>query len=221
MAPVREGAGRLVDGVNLQRKLWLMSRELSEAEVEAFRAEVCKVAVELFVDRGYEAVTIREIARRVGCSAMTPYRYYANKAEIFDAVRSECFARFGEWVQREVAAFAPDLGPIERIRALGRCYIGFALVEPRAYRMMFEVERLEPTDGVYERDLKPWYPLLDATRDAVAAGAIKGDVETLAHLFWACLHGIVALHHAGRLRLGRTLDDLVEPSLDLMLRGLP
>ncbi len=194
-----------------------MPRELSEEEVVAFRSDLCREAVDLFVERGYEAVTIREIARRMGCSAMTPYRYFANKAEIFDAVRSECFARFGEWIQREVAEHPADLAPIERVRALGRAYVGFALAEPRAYRMMFEVERLDPSESMSERDRESWYPLLDATRAAVEAGAIRGDPEVLAHLFWAGLHGIVALHQANRLQLGKSLDELVEPALSLFL----
>lgn len=194
-----------------------MPRELSEEEVLAFRSGLCRVAVDLFVERGYEAVTIREIARRLGCSAMTPYRYFANKAEIFDAVRSECFVRFGEWMRRGVADLAADVDPVERVRALGRSYVGFALAEPRAYRMMFEVERLEPTLQINERDVATWYPLLDATKAAVEAGALRGDPEVLAHLYWAGLHGIVALHHANRLQLGKSLDDLIEPALALFL----
>lgn len=196
-----------------------MPRELSPDEVASFRADLSRVAVDLFVERGYEAVTIREIARRIGCSAMTPYRYFANKAEIFDAVRSECFARFGQWIGREVERMPAGIDPLERLRVLGRCYVRFALAEPRAYRMMFEVERIEPTDDLDPRDLESWYPLLDATRDAVAAGVIRGDPEVLAHLYWAGLHGIVALHHARRLQLGKSIDDLIEPALDLFLRG--
>ncbi len=194
-----------------------MARELTEEEVIAFRAGLCRVAVDLFVERGYEAVTIREIARRLGCSAMTPYRYFANKAEIFDAVRSECFGRFGEWMQRESALHAPDLDPVERLRALGRSYVGFALAEPRAYRVMFEVERVDPSEFPPARDLESWYPLLEAATAAVSAGALRGDPEVVAHLLWAALHGIVALHHANRLQLGKSLDDLVEPALSLLL----
>jgi AcrR family transcriptional regulator len=192
-----------------------MPRELTEGEVDSFRTALCRVAVDLFVERGYEAVTIRAITRRMGCSAMTPYRYFANKADIFDAVRSQCFARFGEWIQAEVEGFSEDTPPIERLRALGRCYVRFALAEPRAYRVMFEVERVNPPQTVDDRDLESWYPLLEATRAAVAAGDIAGDAEVLAHLYWAALHGIVALHHAGRLQLGKSIDDLVEPALDL------
>lgn len=192
-----------------------MPRELTDTQVDSFRTALCRVAVDLFVERGYEAVTIREITRRMGCSAMTPYRYFANKAEIFDAVRGECFARFGGWIRAEVETFDESTAPIERLRGLGRCYVRFALAEPRAYRVMFEVERVNPPQNVDERDLDSWYPLLEATRAAVVAGDIAGDPEVLAHLYWAGLHGIVALHHAGRLQLGKSIDDLIEPALDL------
>ena len=191
-----------------------MPRELTDEEIASFRSQLSRVAVDLFVDRGYQAVTIREIARRLGCSAMTPYRYFSNKAEIFDAVRSECFARFAEVVRAEVERFAADTRPIERLRRLGRCYVRFALAEPRAYRMMFAVESVEPPPAVAESDIESWYPLLDATRAAVAAGEVDGDPEVLAHLYWGTLHGIISLHHAGRLQLGKAIDELVEPALD-------
>lgn len=191
-----------------------MPRELTEEEISSFRDRLSHVAVDLFTARGYEAVTVREIARRLGCSAMTPYRYFANKGEIFDAVRSECFARFAEWMRREIESFDPAMAPVERLRRLGRCYVRFALAEPRAYRMMFEVERLDPPEVLPERDVESWQPLLEATRAAVASGEVEGDPEVLAHLYWAGLHGIVALHHAGRLKLGKTIDELIEPALD-------
>ncbi len=191
-----------------------MPRELSAAEVDRFRASLSSVAVDLFVERGYAGVTMRELARQLGCSPMTPYRYFANKAEIFDAVRSACFSRFGEWLARATAG-DDDLGASERLRVLGRCYVDFAIAEPRAYRMMFEVERFEEEETIPAHDRETWYPLLDAVRDAVGEGLMRGDPEILAHLFWSTLHGIVSLHHAGRLGLGKSLDDLVEPAFDM------
>ena len=193
-----------------------MPRELTEDQVGRFRNSLSALACELFVERGYSGVTMRELARHLGCSPMTPYRYFSNKAEIFDAVRSACFARFGEWLESEMAD-QRDLPPLETLRALGRAYIGFALAEPRAYRMMFEVERFEEGNPVPEPDRETWYQLLDATRSAVDEGAIVGEPEVIAHLIWATLHGIVSLHHTGRLRLGKTIEDLVEPAFDLIL----
>ncbi len=197
-----------------------MPRQLSEAEVSAFRSEICRVAVEVVVARGYQAVTMREIARRLGCSAMTPYRYFANKSEIFAAVRAECVARFREWMEREAARAADVDDPIEVLRRMGRAYVAFALAEPRAYRLMFEVAELAPGAGAVPRaEAETWGMLLEAARSAVARGALKGDPEVVAHLFWAGFHGIVALHHSGRLQLGKTLDDLIEPTLDLLTGG--
>jgi AcrR family transcriptional regulator len=149
---------------------------------------------------------------------MTPYRYFASKDEIFDAVRTAAFARFAD--RQERAASGP--GDVrERLLALGRDYVAFARKEPDAYRIMFELGQ----DGLSERrelwteSKRAWRPMHTAVADAVAAGPFGGDVETLAHLFWAGVHGIVTLHLAGKLELGRTLEELVEPMLTTLFAG--
>jgi hypothetical protein len=55
--------------------------------------------------------------------------------------------------------------------------------------------------------------------EAVDSGALAGDPDTLAHLFWSGVHGIVALHLAGKLALGRSLSDLIEPFIQLSIAG--
>ena len=67
---------------------------LSETELEAFRDVLCKSAVRLFAEHGYQGVTMRALAADLGCSPMTPYRYFKNKAEIFAAVQTAAFDRF-------------------------------------------------------------------------------------------------------------------------------
>ena len=77
---------------------------LSPVEVEAFRDSLCAVATERFAERGYEGVTLRGLARELGCSPMTPYRYFENKAEIFEAVRTAAFERFAAALQQALDA---------------------------------------------------------------------------------------------------------------------
>lgn len=43
-------------------------------------------ALRLFADKGYEAVSIAEIANAVGCSAPALYKHYKNKQELLDAI---------------------------------------------------------------------------------------------------------------------------------------
>jgi len=66
-------------------------RILSEDEIQDFRTSLCEVAERLFADCGYEGVTLRAIAAELGCSPMTPYRYFDNKEAIFTAVRMAAF----------------------------------------------------------------------------------------------------------------------------------
>ena len=69
---------------------------LSQVQVDDFRTALCGAATRLFAEQGYEGVTMRALAKSLDCSPMTPYRYFKNKAEIFDTVRSAGANRFGD-----------------------------------------------------------------------------------------------------------------------------
>lgn len=58
---------------------WLRRKESRPAEVLA-------AALELFVERGFAATRLEDVANRAGVSKGTLYLYYANKAELFKAV---------------------------------------------------------------------------------------------------------------------------------------
>ena len=71
-----------------------MPRNLSATAVDAFRARLCAVAEQRFARSGVEGVTMRQLADALGCSPMTPYRYFRDKDEILAAVRAAAFDRF-------------------------------------------------------------------------------------------------------------------------------
>jgi len=191
-----------------------LPRTLREAEIEAFRARLCAAATRLFAERGIEGATMRALAAELGCSPMTPYRYFGSKEQILAAVRESAFERFGEACRRAVEGVGD---PCQRVRVLARAYVDFARREPDAYRVMFQLDRPGPLGP----PPKPggWSVLLGTLEEAVATGRLAGDPQTLAHLAWVSLHGVVTLHFADRLNLGRSLDELVEATTDHFLRG--
>jgi len=197
-----------------------MPRSLRPEDVEAFRADLCGAATRLFAERGFQGVTMRALAGALGVSPMTPYRYFRNKDEIFQAVRSDAFRRFGERIE---AAAAGRRCPLERIRETGRAYVRFALDEPHAYRIMFQLDPPAADaqhDPVQQKELeRGWQVLHHAMLDAVEAGLLRGDPVTLAHLAWLPLHGLVTLHLSDHLRLQRSLEALAEPVLDHFFHG--
>ncbi len=56
---------------------------------EARPEEITGAALELFVERGYAATRLEDVAARAGVSKGTLYLYFANKAELFKAVVRE------------------------------------------------------------------------------------------------------------------------------------
>jgi AcrR family transcriptional regulator len=187
---------------------------LSETEVEAFRDVLCKSAVRLFAEHGYEGVTMRALTADVGCSPMTPYRYFKNKAEIFGAVQSEAFERFGNALEDAVHE---EQSHNVRLRALCWAYVRFALEDPYAYRIMFELDPAQRPGRPEDADLRSWTFMHKAVEQAAADGALTGDPIILAHLLWSGVHGLVALHLSGMLIMGHGLEELIEALLDLRL----
>ncbi|MEA5098800.1 MAG: helix-turn-helix domain-containing protein, partial [Burkholderiaceae bacterium] len=56
---------------------------------EARPGEILAVALDLFVERGYAATRLEEVAQRAGVSKGTLYLYFAGKEELFKAVVRE------------------------------------------------------------------------------------------------------------------------------------
>ncbi len=180
---------------------------LSETEVADFREALCESATRLFAEHGYEGVTMRALATELGCSPMTPYRYFKNKAQIFGAVRSAAFALFADALED---ASRNHSSSAARLRALCWAYVHFAIEEPHAYRIMFELDQAKRPDSESAEDLRSWRCMHTAVKEAVAGGVLSGDPEVLANLLWAGVHGLVALHLSGMLVMGHPLEELVE-----------
>jgi AcrR family transcriptional regulator len=111
---------------------------LTAEEVAKSRADVCRVAEVLFARHGVEGVTMRQIAAELGWSSTTAYRYFKNKEEILAAVRAAAFDRFCEVIE-EATRSSPDSRKCAR--NVGEAYLGFALSNQDAYRMMFDVSQ--------------------------------------------------------------------------------
>lgn len=192
---------------------------LTPHEIAETRDQICAAAAGLFAEHGYAGVTLRGIAAALGCSPMTPYRYFDDKAAIFEAVRSAAFERFADALE---AGARRERDPERRLALLGEAYVHFAITESSAYRIMFQLDQeadsarsdLQPQEG------RAWGVLCDAVATAIDAGVIAGERDTLAHLFWASLHGLASLHLANKLQLGRDVASLTEPMMQSLLDGI-
>jgi AcrR family transcriptional regulator len=68
------------------------------------RERILEAALVLFADRGYEATTMRDVAREAGASLGLAYRYFASKEEFALALYMRLAEESEEWAREVLAA---------------------------------------------------------------------------------------------------------------------
>lgn len=196
-----------------------MPRNLSRADVDAFRARLCAVAQKRFAKQGVDGVSMRQLADALGCSPMTPYRYFRNKDEILAAVRAAAFDRFAAALEEAARKTRGDLraGGL----ATGEAYIRFALDNPDAYRLMFDLS--QPHQDRYPElvraSTRARHLMSAAVEALVEAGIFVGDAKVLGYVFWATMHGLVVLHLAGKLPEKPDFRTIQQEAMRLLVAG--
>jgi AcrR family transcriptional regulator len=159
------------------------------------RQRILDAAREMFVERGYEATTMRAIADRIEYTPTAIYHHFRNKEALLAEL---CAADF-----RALASAFQKIGriedPIERLRRSGQTYVDFGLRHPMQYQLMFMTRKpTEVLTGLRSTDPSEGsYAFLQQTcADAIAAGRIRPeyqDPEELALMAWSTLHGLLSL----------------------------
>jgi AcrR family transcriptional regulator len=194
-------------------------RSLSAEQVEEFRARLCAVAQHRFATEGRDAVSMRQLADALGCSPMTPYRYFHNKDEILAAVRTAAFDRFAEALEQAAAQAGGDLRAAGQ--AVGEAYVRFALGDPDGYRLMFDVAQPHPDryPELVRASTRARRTMSASLEALVKAGVFHGDPELLGFAFWAGMHGLVMLHLAGKLPAERDFETIRGELMRLLVTG--
>jgi AcrR family transcriptional regulator len=194
--------------------------------------EILAAARELFLEHGFENVSTRKIAGRVGISQTAMFAYYKTKDDILNRLIRDAFAELDsaittvdhvatdhrDWLQRGIAA-----------------YIAFGLSHPDAYRLAFMVikayrrpynveQRAQPGEGT-RVGLPVFLRLVAKIDEAIKLDLIRADLGSpmlVAQALWASMHGLVAALIA-RPRPHfpwEDADDLIQVQTKILLEGL-
>jgi AcrR family transcriptional regulator len=169
----------------------------TESERQQLRTLIIDAARELFVSRGVEAVTMREIAKRIGYSATSIYLHFADKEAVLRAICDTDFLALASSLKDIM--LIPD--PVERMMAIGQGYAQFALAHPNHYRLMFMAARLpcDPAESSIQQhsaEQDAYFQLKTVVLDVYTAGRFRAelqDVDLIAQTIWAGMHGVCSL----------------------------
>lgn len=159
--------------------------DLRRALVAAARA--------LLEESGPEALSLRDVARRVGVSHNAPYRHFPTKQALLAAVAAEGFAALS--ARMAAAPAAPGLGAPPGLAAGFRCYLGFAREQPGLFRLMFDGAVETSADPSLRAESDQAYDGLRRAVHRIAPGADRTAVVAA----WAQLHGLTLIVLSGQL----------------------
>jgi len=169
----------------------------TEQEKQQMRTLIMDAARELFVTKGVEAVSMREIAKRIGYSATAIYLHFNDKESLLRAICEADFLSLASALNDILTI--PD--SLERMVALGQGYAKFALTYPNHYQLMFMTRHT--TDQPKNHDIAQNNAEQNAylqLKTVVAAAHHEGrfrqeltDVNLVAQTIWAGMHGVCAL----------------------------
>lgn len=150
--------------------------------------EILDAAQEIFTEKGFEGVTINEIADRALAAKSTVYEYFESKSEILTEIVARGFSLLSEYVQRKIAGVDD---PRERIVALIRAELRF--FEKRiAFFEMLSLDRPEfgrKTTSVVVPAYSEHIAMIEKeVQRGIDAGSVRADVANdTAHLVFAAV----------------------------------
>lgn len=174
------------------------SAERRQRESADTRQRIVDAARDLFVQRGYEATSMRAIAERIEYTPTAIYHHFANKETLLTELCAQDFATLATAFQR--VARVED--PVERLIRIGETYVDFALEHPMHYQLMFMTVRpVAEKPPILNGDPgEDAYAFLRTTvQEAIGQGRFLpeyDDAEQVAQMLWSTAHGLVSLRIA-------------------------
>lgn len=176
---------------------------------KATRQEILDAAWEIARRDGLAAITLREVATRIGMRAPSLYSHVESKNAIYDTMFAQSWA---QWSAVIVATALPR-PPRRALLAGARAFFDFATADLARYQLMNQrsVPGFSPSDGAYAASLGA-YRLM---RDSLGECGVHGQADL--DLWTALLGGFVDQQLAndpGGTRWRRQLPRMVDMFCD-------
>src|SRR5258706_15951595 len=176
-------------------------KERKERDRQEMRETILESAHQLFVDKGFDDVSIRNIAEAIEYSPATIYLYFKDKDEILYALHGEAFKIFNTFISAVVII----KDPLERLFAMGEKYMQFTFTHPNYYEIMFITEspmRCEENLEVWKEGESTLQFLENIVKECIDAGHFKNqNHKIVSFAIWSFMHGMCSLAIRDRMRI--------------------
>ena len=175
--------------------------------------DIARTARELLEKGGPEAVTMRELARRLGVQAPSLYFHVQNRDALLRRLSEQGFAELGARLS-EAAAGAGSVS--ESFHALAEAYARFAFDQPQLFLLLFGpcIEERRAGADFGERASAPLFAALRL------AGVDEERLLDASQAMWSLVHGYTVLALGDQFQLGGDPRRALHAAVDALLAGL-
>lgn len=208
--------------VTRSEMVWIMKKSAQPEKRDSYhhgdlRSQLIDATRALVEEKGPDHFSVSEACRRAGVSSAAPYKHFQDKEEMLRAVALGGMQRQRSDLIEEIEKY--EIGSVDRIIAMGRVYIRFAMTEPGVFRLMFG---LSEDHGAHSELVETGNSTFAVVQQEVAryrgSETVNASDEHQAFLLWSFVHGLSFLTIDGKLAEKNVDVDLEAVLHDIAIR---
>lgn len=106
----------------------------TKAEIQEFRSKIGKHALEIYRAEGFGAVSMRRLAKEVGCVPMTIYAHFEGKTDILRFLWADVLSDMSRDIEKKLKSV---VGARERLRTAAQTFVEYWIIHPDHFRLVF------------------------------------------------------------------------------------
>jgi len=193
----------------------------SDHSREELRSMALSAAGDIIKDKGFQKLTTRSVAKKIGYTVGTLYHIFHNLDDLITALNTQTVGKMRREIER-LAAEVPD--PATRLRTMAHAYVAFAFADPNLWRLAFEHQFPgdESIPKELAREIDALFANLAAALDEYQPGRSREEVAIAAAALWSGVHGVCHLALTNKLDLSgmQSIKPVLDQLVDAYLAGL-
>ncbi|HZK43148.1 MAG TPA: TetR/AcrR family transcriptional regulator [Syntrophomonadaceae bacterium] len=174
-------------------------------EVQEFKNIILQVAVDLISTMGFNNMSMRKLAGKLGMTAANIYNYYSSKDELYLDIQTN---GFNVMYERCINSVKDISDPRKKLANIIREYIRFGIEDPHCYDIIFSMDtpkyrdyRNSKIEPVAFLEKQAGMKLFDATVNITKEFYRPNNINledlrfNIIHL-WIQVHGLVSLYNS-------------------------
>ena len=104
----------------------------SESDIAEYRSKIAKQALAIYRAEGFDAVSMRRLAKEVGCAPMTIYAHFEGKQDILRYLWADVLADMSNEIQGKLERID---APAERLQLAAQTFVSYWVDHPDHFRL--------------------------------------------------------------------------------------